>query len=43
MKTNAQKNKEHMSKEILRVRPKGPAYDFTELDKVMRVWAQDVK
>jgi hypothetical protein len=43
MKTNKDLNTAHEAKQDTRVRPKGPVYDFTELDKVMRVWAQDTK
>ena len=38
MKTNKQKNTEHAGRELLRVRPKQPAYDFTPLEAVIRQW-----
>jgi hypothetical protein len=41
MKTNKDLNKAHETKQAERVRPKGPVYDFTELEKVIRIWAQD--
>ena len=40
MKTNKEKNIEHAKKELMRVRPKQPAYDFTELEAVVRAWIQ---
>jgi hypothetical protein len=38
MKTNKEKNKEHDGRELLRVRPKQPAYDFKTLEDVIRQW-----
>jgi hypothetical protein len=38
MKTNRDKNTEHDKKELLRVRPKGSAYDFKPLEDVVRQW-----
>lgn len=38
MKTNREKNIEHERKEILRVRPKQPAYNFKELEAIVRQW-----
>ena len=38
MKTNREKNKEHDGRELLRVRPKQPAYDFKTLEDVIRQW-----
>jgi hypothetical protein len=38
MKTNKEKNIEHAKKELMRVRPKQPAYDFTELEAAVRRW-----
>jgi hypothetical protein len=38
MKTNREKNKEHDGRELLRVRPKQPAYDFKTLEDVIRKW-----
>jgi len=38
MKTNREKNKEHDGRELLRVRPKQPAYDFKALEDVIRQW-----
>jgi hypothetical protein len=38
MKTNRDKNKEHDSREILRVRPKQAPYEFKALEDVIRSW-----
>jgi hypothetical protein len=38
MKTNKQLNKDHAGRELLRVRPKQPAYDFKPLEAVIRQW-----
>lgn len=38
MKTNRELNKEHAGRELLRVRPKVPAYDFKSLEAVIRQW-----
>jgi len=43
MKTNRDKNKEHDSREILRVRPKQAAYDFKPLESVIRQWITSSK
>jgi hypothetical protein len=40
MKTNREKNTAYDRSQVLRVRPKEPKWNFTELDKVMRTWAQ---
>lgn len=40
MKNNKQLNKEHEQKELMRVRPKQPAYDFKPLEDVVRKWVQ---
>lgn len=40
MQTNRDKNKEHERKELMRVRPKQPAYEFEELTKVVNQWVQ---
>jgi hypothetical protein len=37
-KTNREKNKEHDSKEILRVRPKDQRYDFKPLEDAIKGW-----
>ena len=37
-KTNRELNKEHDGKELLRVRPKQPVYDFKPLEGVIRQW-----
>jgi hypothetical protein len=37
-KTNKELNKEHAGKELLRVRPKSPSYDFAPLAAVIRLW-----
>ena len=38
MKTNKEKNTEHAGRELLRVRPKQPVYDFETLRAVIRQW-----
>jgi len=38
MKTNKELNKDHVGRELLRVRPKQPAYDFKALEAVIRQW-----
>jgi ubiquitin len=38
MKTNKEKNIEHDRKQAEKVRPKGPAFDFTELEAAVRRW-----
>ena len=40
MKTNQELNKEHAKRELDRVRPKQPAYDFKPLEEVVRKWVQ---
>jgi hypothetical protein len=39
MKSNKELNTAHAGKELLRVRPKGPVYDFAPLEAVIRLWA----
>jgi hypothetical protein len=43
MKTNKQKNTEHEGRELLRVRPKQPAYNFEPLEAVIRQWITESK
>ena len=43
MKTNREKNKEHEGRELLRVRPKQPAYNFKPLEDVIRQWVTGAK
>jgi len=43
MKTNREKNKEHDGRELLRVRPKQPAYNFKPLEDVIRQWVTGAK
>ena len=43
MKTNKQKNTEHAGRELLRVRPKQPAYNFEPLEAVIRQWITESK
>jgi len=43
MKTNRQLNKDHAGRELLRVRPKTPAYDFAPLEAVIRQWVTGTK
>lgn len=38
MKTNKEKNQEHQRQELMKVRPKQPAYDFKPLEDVIRQW-----
>jgi hypothetical protein len=38
MKTNKELNKDHVGRELLRVRPKQPAWDFKSLEAVIRQW-----
>jgi hypothetical protein len=38
MKTNKEKNKEHNSKELMKVRPTNQRYDFTALTAAIRSW-----
>ncbi len=37
-KTNQELNKEHAGRELLKVRPKQPVYDFKPLEEVVRKW-----
>jgi hypothetical protein len=43
MKTNKELNKDHAGRELLRVRPKQPAYDFGPLEAVIRQWITGTK
>jgi hypothetical protein len=43
MKTNRELNKDHAGRELLRVRPKGSAYDFKPLEAVIRQWITGTK
>jgi hypothetical protein len=38
MKTNKGLNKDHVGRELLRVRPKQPDWDFKSLEAVIRQW-----
>ena len=38
MKSNKEKNIQHEKDQILKVRPKQPAYDFEPLEAVIRQW-----
>jgi hypothetical protein len=40
MKTNKELNTEHARRELLRVRPKSPAYDFKSLEEVVSKWVR---
>ncbi len=42
-KTNRELNKDHAGKELLRVRPKQPAYDFEPLKAVVHQWITGAK
>lgn len=39
-KTNRELNKEHDRKELMRVRPKQPAYEFKELEQIVNSWVR---
>jgi hypothetical protein len=43
MKTNRQLNKDHAGRELLKVRPKQPAWDFKSLETVIRQWITQAK
>jgi len=43
MKTNKDKNKQHEQDQLMRVRPKQPAYDFAPLEAVIRQWVTESK
>jgi len=43
MKTNRELNKEHASRELQKVRPKTPDYDFAPLEAVIRQWVMGAK
>ena len=43
MKSNKEKNTEHAGRELLRVRPKQPAYEFDALEAVIRQWITGTK
>ena len=38
MNANTNKNREYDAKQASKVRPSTPAYDFTDLERVMHVW-----
>ncbi len=38
MKTNKELNKEHAGRELLRVRPKQPVWNFEPIEAVVRQW-----
>lgn len=39
-KTNRELNQEHDARELMRVRPKQPAWNFKPLEDVVRKWAE---
>jgi hypothetical protein len=39
-KTNRELNTEHEKRELMRVRPKGPTYEFPELEKIVNQWVR---
>jgi hypothetical protein len=41
MKTPKELNTEHERKELLRVRPKQPNYEFEELEKIVNTWIRE--
>lgn len=40
MKTNKELNQEHEARELMRVRPKQPTYDYKPLEEVIRKWVE---
>ena len=40
MKSNRELNIEHELRELNRVRPKQPVYEFTELEQIVASWAR---
>jgi hypothetical protein len=40
-KSNREKNQQHERDQILKVRPKQPAYEFTELTEVVNSWIRN--
>ena len=43
MKSNKELNQEHQARELMRVRPKQPAYNFEPLEAVVRQWVKESK
>jgi hypothetical protein len=41
MKSNKELNQEHEARELMRVRPKTPAYNFEPLEKVIHQWVKE--
>ena len=41
MKTNREKNQEHAKRELMRVRPKQPSYEFKELEQIVNGWVRE--
>lgn len=39
-KTNRELNKEYEARELMRVRPKTPEYDYRPLEEVIRKWVE---
>ncbi len=39
-KSNREKNQEHDLKELMKVRPKQPDYDFKSLEEVIKQWVK---
>jgi predicted RNA-binding protein with RPS1 domain len=42
-KTNKEKNQQHERDQLMRVRPKQPAYDFKPLEDVIKQWITATK
>lgn len=40
-KTNKELNQEHERRELMRVRPKGPVYNFKPLEEVVNRWVRE--
>ena len=43
MKTNREKNQEHDAKELAKIRPKEPQYNYKPLEDVIRQWVVNNK
>lgn len=43
MKSNREKNQQYERDQILKVRPKQPAYEFKELEAIVHKWIRESK
>ena len=41
MKSNKELNQEHEARELMRVRPKQPNYEFKELEAIVNNWIRE--